>query len=262
MDPAMAAKIKQAVVNNFEQSPDTYQAFEEEFGFFDALTTELIRPMSLPGKARVLDVGCGSGASIEPLLRAFPDGQIWGLDISPAMLKKAQDRYIDEDRVKLILGDAAQLTKYVDTGFDAVLYTASIFLIPDYLLSLEEAHSLLKDGGVAAATFIDGIYDQSDRNALAQADESAQTGINFKKAVVSDELKAAMKARFTLFEMRTVDFTCSVSMLKAFYSIPAQSAGLYPKLDYPTRLAMINRIFSLLSGEGLAFRWHILAGLK
>ncbi|MBF0526108.1 MAG: methyltransferase domain-containing protein [Deltaproteobacteria bacterium] len=258
----MMAKIKQAVVNNFEQSPDIYQAFEEEFGFFNTLTTELIRPMSLPAQARVLDVGCGSGASIGPLLRALPDGRIWGLDISPAMLEKARDKYGDEERVKLILGDAAQLTRYVDPGFDAVLYTASIFLIPDYLLSLQEAHSLLKDGGVAAATFIDGIYDQSDRNALAQAEESAQTGISFKKPVVFDELKAAVKARFTLVEMRTVDFACSMPMLKAFHSIPAQSAGLYPKLDYPARLTMINRIFSLLPEEGLVFRWHILAGLK
>ncbi|MBK8459936.1 MAG: class I SAM-dependent methyltransferase [Micropruina sp.] len=50
--------------------------------------TELIS--RLPGGSRLIDVGCGSGASTAALLRAAPSAPILGIDASAGMLAQAQ----------------------------------------------------------------------------------------------------------------------------------------------------------------------------
>jgi len=69
----------------------------------------------------VLDVGCGTGADLEPYADA--GSRCYGIDASPAMLRRAQDRL--GDRAELTLGDAGDLP-YEDAMFDLV--RASLFL--------------------------------------------------------------------------------------------------------------------------------------
>ena len=83
-------KIKEAVRNNFEQSPDYYQSFEDRFGFFGRLNQKLMAGMNFGPEPLILDIGCGTGASCGQIMEALPAAHVWGLDISPAMLKTAQ----------------------------------------------------------------------------------------------------------------------------------------------------------------------------
>ena len=91
-----------------------------------------------PG-SRVLDVGCGSGASFPYLLRAVGDsGEVVGVELSPDVAGLAQRR-IDHNRwtnVRVISGDAR--TVVVNGKFDGLL----LFGAPDIYASPEAVNNL------------------------------------------------------------------------------------------------------------------------
>lgn len=74
----------------------------------------------IPVKAKVLDIGTGNAFVLEQLAKRHPGryDSLWGIDISPEMLKKAQERTRGLD-IKLILGDNMNLPFQSDF-FDAV----------------------------------------------------------------------------------------------------------------------------------------------
>ena len=41
-----------------------------------------------PGAKRILDLGCGTGLELDEIFRRFPEMQVVGVDLSPAMLEK------------------------------------------------------------------------------------------------------------------------------------------------------------------------------
>jgi ubiquinone/menaquinone biosynthesis C-methylase UbiE len=70
---------------------------------------------------RILDVGCGTGAATLFLAREFPRARVRGVDISPAMIRKATSKIgLDpEARVAFREGDASALP-WPEDSFDLV----------------------------------------------------------------------------------------------------------------------------------------------
>jgi len=82
-----------------------------------------------PRDARVLEVGCGHGRTIERLAALVPHGQVTGLDHSDAMLALARRRcaaLVRAGRVRIDCGDSAHLP-YADAAFDRVLAVHTIY---------------------------------------------------------------------------------------------------------------------------------------
>jgi len=262
MDEDKVRKIKKAILANFESSPDLYLEFEDRWGFFKQLNSALLSRMNLPVGAQVLDVGCGTAASCEQILATVPASRVWGLDISPAMLKAARERNMGIDRLVLVEGDAARLTEYFDFRFDGIVYSASIFLIPDYRESLHQAVELLKETGSVGLTFIDGLYDTEGSNLLALADESAKEGASLKKPVKLDECRDSFAGLFPLHDVWVQDFHLPDGLLREFFSIPAMSAGLFPGLDYSQRVLKVGRLFDHLPKTQTLFRWLLMVGKR
>lgn len=261
MDEKKIHKIKDAVKRNFEQSPDKYSIFENKYGFFSILNSNLVNRMKIPSNARILDIGCGTGASTRQILQTIPDAIIWGLDNSPSMLDVARNINIIPSRIKFIEGDAGDLPSCVNERMDAIIYSASIFLVPDYQASLSQARDLLEPGGTLGLTFMVGVF-YNNENALVRADASAGTNLSQKKPVELDNLIVAVKNLFSEVSVEIVDFIYEADMLKEFFSIPAMSAGLYPTLCYEDRLKMLETLFSHLSCDKLSFRWNLITASK
>jgi len=107
---------------------------------------------ALAGKAgpRVLDVATGT-ARVPLLLAAQPwfDGAIDGLDLTPAMLTRAQAK-IDaaglEARVTLHQGDAGNLP-WPDASYDLVISLEALEFFPRPRRALAEMSRVLKPGG-------------------------------------------------------------------------------------------------------------------
>jgi len=260
MDPVKIGKIKKAVRDHFDESPDNYQSFEDKYSFFRDLNEELVSRMNIPEQANILDVGCGTGASCRQIVRAVPGCKVWGLDISSAMIEKARKHSSESDRVIYVEGDAAKLADYFNLSFDAIIYSASIFLVPDYQESLRQARDLLRNRGTVGLTFMEGLYDEQGNNAVAQAAQDSDLGVSLKQPVKIDEFRSFFVKVFPNNESWSKDLRLPRELLKDFYSVPAMSAGLFPKMEYSIRVQKVERLFRLLSGSRIVFRWRLMIG--
>jgi phosphatidylethanolamine/phosphatidyl-N-methylethanolamine N-methyltransferase len=97
-------------------------------------------------RGRVLEVGVGTGLSLPDYAR---DHQIVGIDISEAMLRKAQERIATQRLVHvdgLAVMDAARLA-FADGSFDVVVGQYLITAVPDPEATLDEFARVLRPGG-------------------------------------------------------------------------------------------------------------------
>jgi tRNA (cmo5U34)-methyltransferase len=81
------------------------------------------------GKAKVLDLGCGTGLELEYYLSSNPQSEITGVDLAPEMLKALENK-LSGKNLKLILGS------YFDVPFGEKIYDAAV--------SVESLHHFTK----------------------------------------------------------------------------------------------------------------------
>ncbi len=100
-----------------------------------------------PGLA-VLEIGCGTGALTERLLRR--GARVTAVDQNPAMLEQARARLVDDDgKVTWIERTAAEIDALPEGGFDAVVasFALSEMSPSERRFVLEQAHRRLCPGG-------------------------------------------------------------------------------------------------------------------
>jgi ubiquinone/menaquinone biosynthesis C-methylase UbiE len=262
MDDGKVLKIKKAVQSNFNESSSHYDDFEDKHKFFRLLNDRLISGMNFGAGADILDIGCGTGASCLQILKRVPMSNVWGLDNSAAMLARAQSKFADHPRISFVEGDASCLRKYFNFKFDAIIYSASIFLIPDYRVSLEQAAALLKENGTIGLSFMDGVYDAAGDNLLEMAAKAANEKISLKKPVKFDEFSNAFAEIFPRRRTWIDNLELPVHVIKDFFSVPAMSAGLFPGIDYQSRLEKLEKCFSRVRLPEALFRWILMVGEK
>ncbi len=232
-------KFKLAVERNFDQSAGIYDTFEEKHRLFETLTRKLCELNAPFEPKRVLDVGCGTGIStlcIQKSLKTPPI--IYAIDISEAMLIKARERLKGTEGIYFIRGDAEKLSQYFHEAFNAVFYTASIFLLPNFKESIDQACKLILPGGVLAISYYDGLFNAKGRNAVSLAFPE----MKYQYGTVSyDELMKCIKSKKG-FKTSQFDYRFEITeeFLFDFLSIPAQSAGIYPKTQYIERIPLVR----------------------
>ena len=93
---------------------------------------------------RVLDVACGTGTNF----RYLPDGvTLVGVDISPEMLAKAEDRLAGLDTDGTLHRMDAQDLAFADDSFDAVISALSTCTFPDPVVALTEMERVCTPSG-------------------------------------------------------------------------------------------------------------------
>jgi ubiquinone/menaquinone biosynthesis C-methylase UbiE len=111
------------------------------------------RRMGLPDRGRgkrLLDLGCGTGASTAALLDAFPDAEVVAVDASTEMLKQAR-RKNWPSRVRFVHADAVHLEQAKITGpFDAIMAAYLLRNLPDRDAGLRRFFHLLRPGAPLA----------------------------------------------------------------------------------------------------------------
>ena len=107
----------------------------------------------LPANARILDIGCGQGASTFELLR-LTSGHVTAVDLFEPFLDKlaarAERARIGEDRLTIKRGDMAALP-FHDGEFDLVWSEGAIYLV-GFETGLRLWRRLVKPGGFVAVT--------------------------------------------------------------------------------------------------------------
>ena len=106
----------------------------------------VIRSLGIEPGARVLELGVGTGLSLE----AYPQHcQVTGIDLAPEMLERAQDRVNGNGwrHVTLQQGDAQNLT-FADDAFDYVTAFHVVSVVPDPQRMMAEAQRVSRPGGL------------------------------------------------------------------------------------------------------------------
>lgn len=95
---------------------------------------------------RILDVGCGSGMSTAAILSTWKDAEVIGVDLSEEMLQNARETM---PQVQFIRRDCSK--PLLDMGtFDLIFSNAFLQWIPNQEEFINQAFSMLKEGGVLA----------------------------------------------------------------------------------------------------------------
>jgi SAM-dependent methyltransferase len=114
---------------------------------------DLERRLRSAPPARLLDLGCGLGASSIALAHAYPRVQVLGVDLDQASITEARDQAAEAgvaDRVTFVAGDAAQVAS--ETPFDLVTIFEALHDVGDPVGTLRTVRALLAaDGHVLVA---------------------------------------------------------------------------------------------------------------
>lgn len=111
----------------------------------------LIREMNPAPGASVLEVGCGTGRNLALIGRCFPSARLFGLDISSEMLTSADAKLnrSGKRRAELQVADATDFDPAIfgERGFDRIVISYSLSMIPDWQKAIEAAIAALNPGG-------------------------------------------------------------------------------------------------------------------
>ena len=103
--------------------------------------------------ARVLEIGCGTGRNLVHAARRYPHALFFGIDVSTEMLTSAMSAIARADlagRIRLAHADATSAYPqilFAIAGFDHVMISYSLSMIPEWRHVVDGAVRLLRPGG-------------------------------------------------------------------------------------------------------------------
>lgn len=243
-----SAKVKQIIGENFDQSISLYQAFEDKHRFFSALSLKLAEYIGINHGTSVLDVGCGYGLSAKALNERF-GCRVVGLDLSPKMIAAGKTLY-DLPGIQLVVGDGEKLSDAIGSqSFDYVLYNASIFLFPDVERTIRASYQSLCKGGKIGFSFYPQVVGQKNEDLLDVAfGILGRRPPKFRVITTYTKAAAALRQCYGNIRHHQWERPLDIEFLQDFFSIPAQSASLFPGLEFEARRRLVRRLFEALDG--------------
>mgnify|MGYP001235089065 CR=1 FL=1 len=113
----------------------------------------LIENLRPAAGGRILEIGCGTAWNLIRAARTYPDVELYGFDVSSAMLQTAGDNILASDleaRINLSNGDATTFDAGVLFGvasFDRVVMSYTLSMIPDWPQVIAQAFEHVAPGG-------------------------------------------------------------------------------------------------------------------
>ncbi len=243
---AVLADMKTVVRANFDASVEAYNRYERRTGRFTALARLLVAEMSAHGEGAfdaVLDAGAGTGVSTQAVAERA-DRPV-ALDISREMLTEvASAPRVEADFDHL---------PFADDTFDAIAFTASLFLVPDPAVATQEAARVLRSGGVVGAVAPVGWVTANGTDVFADLDRESRSPTG------SEDVERALADEFAV-TTGTWRFATTADDVRLFHSIPAMAARLYPRLETEKRVDKTRELLDTLEGT-FEQRWRWIVGV-
>jgi ubiquinone/menaquinone biosynthesis C-methylase UbiE len=132
-------------------------------------------------KGKLLDVGMGTGRLLKRIHKIIPQIDLYGLDISSAMLDLSTYHLRNLRNVFLRIG-TIEKTEYQSNFFDCIVSTGSFYNWDNPIAGLNEIHRILKQGKTA---FIYESIRDHDRELLQSRLNDNLQGYNILRRMMS-----------------------------------------------------------------------------
>ena len=118
--------------------------------------------LTVADDAKLLDIGCGGGATLAKLAGIVRSGKVYGIDYSDVSVRKSKEYNKDlvgSGRIEVLKGSVSDMM-FEDGTFDGIVTVESFYFWPDPEESLKEVRRVLKDTGTFL--LIADIYDTEE----------------------------------------------------------------------------------------------------
>lgn len=193
-----------------ERVPDRWQhgrAYERYVGRWSReVAPRFVEWLAVPRQRRWLDVGCGTGALCEAILRGAAPTSVDGVEPSPGFLETAVDGL--GGRVTFHRADASALP-ISDDSMDAVVSGLVLNFVPDVDAALAEMTRVAVDDGVIGAY----VWDYAERMELMRWFWDAATEVDPRAAEYDEGARfplatpGGLTERFTAAGLGSVEVT-------------------------------------------------------
>lgn len=183
-------------------------------GAADAMRRRILAPLKeglktfdsiAPRQTRILDVACGTGRTLKLIRATLPQASLFGTDLSPAYLRKANEllSQIPGELPQLLQGNAEELP-YVDDYFHAV---TSVFLFHELPASvrqtvIEQCFRVTKPGGVFIICDSIQLSDSPELEYMMDSFPETFHEPYYKHYTTDDLVERLQKAGFENIEMQ------------------------------------------------------------
>jgi ubiquinone/menaquinone biosynthesis C-methylase UbiE len=161
---------------NDETYAQTYA--QQHQGMAEGFGREYVKKLSARGfqQGRIIDVGCGSGATNLVLAERFPLAEVVGIDLSEPLLRLARDDAAKtkfRDRITFEKADVQQIP-CDDDSFDVVINTNMVHLVENPVRMLDEIERVLAPDGhifiVDLRRSLLGLFESEIKSALSMGE--------------------------------------------------------------------------------------------
>jgi len=158
---AMPTSVDTADWNSFGRANASQKWRRQSAVMGHDMTQAIVEAAHIQQSMRVLDIACGTGEPAISLAAALGgDGEVVGVDISPAPLKIAEERAAQRGLTNATFKQAdAHELPFSDNSFDCITSRLGIMFFADLPRALREMHRVLKPEG-RATLLVWGSMDQ------------------------------------------------------------------------------------------------------
>jgi malonyl-CoA O-methyltransferase len=200
----------------------------------------------------VLDLGCGTGQTIAPLMQRYPKARVIALDFAPAMLRLARRRGTWLKRPWCLCADAEALP-LADQSVDLIFSNATLQWCNDLDATFRDWLRVLRPGGLLMFTSFGPDTLMELRAAWAAADGHShvspfadlhEVGDGLVRARFADPVMDAERITLTYEGVR--DLMRDLKVLGAHNATAARPRGL----TGPRRLAVVEAAYEEFRQDG------------
>ena len=262
---------KQLLQKRFSLHAKTYDRYAQVQKQMAGQLLTTLADLNLPEKARILEIGCGTGYLTKALCARFPQAQIIAVDLASGMIEVAKEN-VRLERVTFICEDIEQINW--QESFDLIISNATFQWFNQLELTLKKLFSSLAANGlILFSTFGCDTFHElhtSFQRALSTLQMQAEPpGQSFYSLA---ELQALCQQALSEFgeipclgsQDTVIEYFASVKdFLTSVKKIGASNSNLSAIGQRPSVLKEMMRIYEqeVCAGMGVQATYHVLCML-